>query len=261
MKPRNVIVMPAYNAAPTLERIVASIPEGVADEIIVVDDASTDETREIARRLPVTLVEHSENRGYGANQKTCYRLALERGASYIVMLHPDDQYDARMTPAALDVLSHDICDVVLGNRIRTRREALGGGMPLVKYLANRGLTFIENILSGQNLGEWHSGFRAYRRSVLETIPFDENDDGFAFDSQFLVQSVQFGFRIGDVPVPVRYFSEASTIGLAAATGYALRTGLVFGEWYLHRLGLRRSPRLSPKPAGTAGADPRSESGA
>jgi glycosyltransferase involved in cell wall biosynthesis len=256
---KTVVVMPAYNAAATLERIVDSIPAGCYDEILVVDDASRDATREVARRLPVTLFEHAENRGYGANQKTCYRLALERGADYVVMLHPDDQYDARMTPAALDVLAHDVCDVVLGNRIRTRREALDGGMPLVKYLANRGLTFVENVLTGQNLGEWHSGFRAYRRAVLETVPFEENDDGFAFDSQFLVQAVHFGFRIGDVPVPVRYFAEASTIGLAAATGYALRTGLVFAEWYAHRLRLRRSRRLLPRPTPVAApAAPREE---
>lgn len=246
--------MPAYNAELTLERIVASIPAGCADEIVVVDDASRDRTREIARRLPVTLVEHPENRGYGANQKTCYREALKRGAELVVMLHPDDQYDARMTPAALDVLHHDICDVVLGNRIRTRREALDGGMPVVKYLANRGLTFLENVLTGQNLGEWHSGFRAYRRTVLETLPFEENDDGFAFDSQFLVQAVHFGFRIGDVPVPVRYFAEASSISLGASTGYALRTGVAFAEWYAHRLRVRRSRRFLPKTGTDATAD-------
>lgn len=249
----SVIVMPAYNAEATLERIVASIPPGCADEIIVVDDASRDRTREIARRLPVTLVEHPENRGYGANQKTCYGIALEHGAEFVVMLHPDDQYDARMTPAALDVLQHDICDVVLGNRIRTRREALDGGMPWVKYLANRGLTFLENVLSGQNLGEWHSGFRAYRRSVLETLPYEENDDGFAFDSQFLVQAVHFGFRIGDVPVPVRYFDEASSISMGASTRYALRTGMTFIEWYAHRLRLRRSQRFCRKGASPAAA--------
>jgi len=251
---KTVIVMPAYNAASTLERLVASIPAGCADELLVVDDASSDDTCAIARRLPVTLVEHAENRGYGANQKTCYRLALERGATFVVMLHPDDQYDARMVPAALDVLRHDVCDLVLGNRIRSRREALDGGMPWVKYLANRGLTIIENVLTGQNLGEWHSGFRAYRRELLETVPFEENDDGFAFDSQLLLQAVHFGFRIGDLPVPVRYFAEASSIGLGAATAYALRTGLTFAGWYAHRLHLRRSRRWLPRPAAGDGAE-------
>lgn len=246
MSGRTVIVMPAYNAARTLERIVASIPDGCADEVVVVDDASRDDTLEVARRLPVSIVEHPRNRGYGGNQKTCYRTALDRGAEFVVMLHPDDQYDARLVPSAVDVLKHDICDVVLGNRIRTRREALDGGMPLVKYLANRGLTFLENVLSGQNLGEWHSGFRAYHRRVLETVPFESNDEGFVFDSQFLVQAVHFGFRIGDVPMPVRYFREASTIGLGPASLYATRTLVAFAAWYAHRLHLRRAPWLVPR---------------
>ena len=232
--------MPAYNAANTLERIVADIPAGCADEILVVDDKSGDGTVEIAQRLPVTLIRHPENRGYGGNQKTCYREALARGAEYVVMLHPDYQYDARVIPAALDILRIDICDVILGNRIRTRREALDGGMPLAKYLANRGLTIIENILAGQNLGEWHSGFRAYRRSVLETIPFTENSDDFVFDSQFLVQTVHFGFRLGDVPVPVRYLDDASSIDMRRSTVYALQTLRTFVTWYLHCAGIRQS---------------------
>jgi len=240
MAERTLIVMPAYNAANTLERIVADIPAGCADEILVVDDASRDGTVEIARRLPVTLVEHPENRGYGGNQKTCYRTALEHGADYVVMLHPDYQYDARVIPAALEILKVGVCDVILGNRIRTRAEARAGGMPWVKYLSNRGLTFIENILAGQNLGEWHSGFRAYRREVLETLPFEANSDDFVFDSQFLVQSVHFGFKVGDIPIPVRYFDEASSIGFLPAAKYAVQTMGVFAQWFAHRLGLRRS---------------------
>ena len=245
---RTVIVMPAYNAANTLERIVADIPEGIWDEILVVDDASRDSTREIALRLPVTLIEHPENRGYGGNQKTCYREALERGADFVVMLHPDYQYDARVIPAALNILRLRVCDVVLGNRIRTRAEALAGGMPWVKYLANRGLTFLENIASGQNLGEWHSGFRAYRREVLETLPFEVNSDDFVFDSQFLVQSVHFGFKVGDIPIPVRYFDEASSISLVSSTKYAFQTAGVFARWFAHRSGLWKS-RLFERPAG------------
>lgn len=232
--------MPAYNAERTLARIVAEIPPGAAEEILVVDDASTDRTVEIARELPVSLIRHPENRGYGANQKTCYEEALARGADWVVMLHPDYQYDARMIPAAVSVLRTGVCDVVLGNRIRTRAEALAGGMPKVKYFANRGLTLIENVLSGQNLGEWHSGFRAYRRSVLERIPFRGNADGFVFDSQLLVQAVHLGFKVGDVPIPVRYFDEASSISLGASTVYAVRTLWTFAVWYAHRLGLVRS---------------------
>jgi glycosyltransferase involved in cell wall biosynthesis len=243
---RTLIVMPAWNAAKTLERIVADIPTGCFDEIIVVDDASRDQTADIAARLPVTLIRHERNLGYGGNQKTCYREALARGAAYVVMLHPDYQYDARIIPAALDILRIGICDVVLGNRIRTRKEALAGGMPLAKYLANRGLTLIENVLSGQNLGEWHSGFRAYRRAVLERVPFEGNSDDFVFDSQFLLQSVHLGFKVGDLPAPVRYFDEASSIDLPASAKYALLTLWTFALWYLHRFRVTRSRLFLPK---------------
>jgi len=243
-----VVVMPAYKAARTLEQCYADIPREFVDEVIVVDDKSPDETTEVARRLPVTVIEHPENRGYGGNQKTCYRAALERGADYVIMLHADDQYDARMIPTAVGILKLGVCDVVLGNRIRTRREALDGGMPVLKYFANRGLTIIENLLSGQNLGEWHSGFRAYSRRVLESVPFERNSDDFVFDSQFLVQCVHHGFKLGDVPVPVRYFDEASSIDFRRSTIYATLTLRTFFQWYLHRLGYRNrlfDPRTGP----------------
>ncbi len=251
---RTIVVLPAYNAENTLERVFRDIPADFADEIIVVDDCSSDRTVEIARTLPVTLIEHPRNTGYGGNQKTCYRAALERGADYVVMLHADYQYDARMCRAAVDVIRMGNCDVVLGNRIRTRAEALAGGMPMVKYLANRGLTFIENVLSGQNLGEWHSGFRVYSRRVLETVPFEDNSDDFVFDSQFLVQCAHFGFRLGDLPVPVRYFDEASSIGMRSSTVYALGTMTTFARWYAHRWRVVRSPlfRSSRPPASPAG---------
>ena len=176
-----------------------------------VDDGSSDRTAEVARSLGITVIEREQNGGYGANQKTCYQHALERDADFVVMLHPDFQYDSRVAGIAVDFLKLGICDVVLGSRIRTRREALDGGMPAWKYLANRILTTVENVALGQNLGDFHSGFRAYTREVLETIPFLENSDDFVFDNQFLAQAVHFGFRIGDVPVPVRYFEEASSI--------------------------------------------------
>jgi glycosyltransferase involved in cell wall biosynthesis len=244
---RTIVVMPAYKAARTLERVYADIARDVVDEVIVVDDASPDDTREVARRLPVTLIEHERNTGYGGNQKTCYRAALERGADFVIMVHGDYQYDARMIPACVEVLRLGICDVLLGNRIRTRAEALAGGMPRVKYLANRVLTFLENLLSGQNLGEWHSGFRAYTREVLETVPFHANNDDWVFDTQFLVQAIHFGFRVGDVPVPVRYFDEASSISMRDSAEYALRSLAVFAEWHAHRLGLRRSERFEARP--------------
>ncbi len=241
-----IVVMPAYNAATTLERCLADIPREGIDEILVVDDCSRDDTRDVARRLPVTLIEHPVNTGYGGNQKTCYRWALEHGADYVVMIHADFQYDARVIPVAVGLLRLGICDVILGNRIRTRTEALAGGMPAVKYLANRTLTVLENLLTGQNLGEWHSGFRAYSRRVLETIPFECNSDDFVFDSQFLLQCVHFGLRLGDVPVPVRYFEEASSINLRRSTIYAVQTLKTFAQWYAHRAGLRRDPLFEPR---------------
>ena len=243
---RTIVVMPSYNAGRTLERVYGDIPHDLVDEVIVVDDKSPDDTVEVAKRLPVTLIEHETNTGYGGNQKTCYRTALEHGADYVIMVHGDYQYDARMIPACLEVLRLGICDVLLGNRIRTRAEALAGGMPRVKYLANRGLTFIENLVSGQNLGEWHSGFRAYRREVLERIPFERNSDDFVFDTQFLVQAIHFGFRVGDVPVPVRYFDEASSIDLKNSAIYALRSLATFASWHGHRLGLRPSPLFAAR---------------
>lgn len=241
MAERTIVVMPAYNAAGTLETTLRRIPDGACDEVIVVDDASRDETAEVAARLPVTLVRHERNRGYGGNQKTCYREALARGADYVVMVHPDDQYDARLVPAAVDILRLGVLDLVLGNRIRTRREALGGGMPRIKYLANRALTLCENMLTGQNLGEWHSGFRGYTRRLLETVPFENNSEDFVFDSQLLLQAVHFGFKVGDIPMPVRYFDEASSISLRRSTTYAVATLGSLGLWYGHRLRLRRSP--------------------
>jgi glycosyltransferase involved in cell wall biosynthesis len=243
MSERTLVVMPAYNAQDTLERTLGHLPDGCCDEVLVVDDASTDATSEIAARLPVSLVRHERNLGYGGNQKTCYREALARGADFVVMVHPDDQYDARLVPAAVEILRLGVLDLVLGNRIRTRREALSGGMPRVKYLANRGLTLVENMLTGQNLGEWHSGFRAYRRELLETVPFERNSDDFVFDSQLLLQAVHFGFRVGDIPMPVRYFEEASSISFRRASTYAMATLGALAGWYAHRLHLRRSPRF------------------
>ncbi|HNQ21723.1 MAG TPA: glycosyltransferase family 2 protein [Phycisphaerae bacterium] len=246
MSDRVIIVMPAYNAARTIERIHADIPPDCFSEVIVVDDASRDDTAPIARRLPrTTVIEHPVNRGYGGNQKTCYDEARARGADYVIMLHPDYQYDARVIPATLEILRLGICDVVLGNRIRTRREALAGRMPWQKYLANRGLSFIENVLTGQNLGEWHSGYRAYTRKVLDTIPYHRNSDDFVFDSQFLMQCVHFGFKLGDIPVPVRYFDEASSINFRRSAVYAVRTLGVLAQWYAHRLHLWRCPLFEP----------------
>src|SRR5262245_31563409 len=204
-----VAVLPAYNAELTLAATLADISVGAVDEILLVDDGSTDRTVPLAREMGLTVIQHPKNRGYGGNQKTCYRWALAQGADIVVMIHPDYQYDSRVIPHAIAIIELGICDVVLGSRIRSRAEALAGGMPKYKYLANRVLTAFENMALGQNLGDFHSGFRVYRREVLERIPFERNSDDFVFDTQFLVQAVHFGFRLGDIPVPVRYFDEAS----------------------------------------------------
>ena len=236
-KEKVIVVMPAYNAALTLKKTIDDIPAGSVDEIILVDDASNDNTVEIARRLGLTVFIHPKNLGYGANQKTCYRLALRKGADYVVMIHPDYQYDSRLLPSAIEILKLGVSDIILGNRIRTRKECLAFGMPLYKYLANRFLTIIENMALGQNLGEFHSGFRAYRRDVLETIPFDHNSDDFVFDAQFLIQAVYFGFTIGDIPIPVRYFKEASSINLWHSVNYGLQSILTVIIFYLQRMKL------------------------
>ncbi|HLB00339.1 MAG TPA: glycosyltransferase family 2 protein [Bacteroidota bacterium] len=218
-----IAVLPAYNAAHTLEATVRDIPAGAVDEIILVDDASRDDTVAVAGALGLTVIRHEVNRGYGGNQKTCYRAALERGADIVVMIHPDYQYDSRLTPHMISFLKDGYHDVMLGSRIRTRAEALAGGMPPYKYIANRGLTFLQNILTGMNLSEWHTGFRAYTRRVLETVPWEENSDDFVFDSQMMVQFVAFRFRIGEIPVPVRYHDTASSINLSRSITYGIRT--------------------------------------
>jgi len=245
---RTVAVMPAYNAAATLRHTVGDIPPGAVHEVILVDDCSRDDTAAIARELGLTVVVHERNTGYGANQKTCYRLALDAGADYIVMIHPDYQYDSRLIPVAVEILRLGICDCVLGSRIRTRRETLAGGMPLYKYLSNRFLTIVENIALGQNLGDFHSGFRAYSRKVLETIPFERNSDDFVFDSQFLAQAVAFGFKLGDIPVPVRYFAEASSINFRRSLKYGFGTLGVLARYWLNRLKITRSPLFQPREA-------------
>jgi len=244
-RPRVMAVMPAYNAATTLERTVVDIPPGSVDELLLVDDESRDDTVEVARRLGIRVIEHPENRGYGGNQKTCYTAALETDADIVVMIHPDYQYDSRVIPHLVGLIELGICDVMLGSRIRTRAEALRGGMPIWKYVSNRVLTIVENTALGQNLGDFHSGLRAYRREVLETVPFLANSDDFVFDTQFLVQCVHFGFRLGDIPVPVRYFEEASSINFRRSVRYGLSTLGVLAQYRLHRLGVARVPLFDP----------------
>jgi glycosyltransferase involved in cell wall biosynthesis len=247
-----IAVMPAYNAERTLAATLGDFPAGSVDEIILVDDGSKDRTVEIARGMGLTVIVHPENRGYGGNQKTCYQHALEHGADIVVMIHPDYQYDSRVIDYAVGFIELNICDVVLGNRIRSREEALSGGMPLYKYVCNRALTTFENVMLGQNLGDFHSGFRVYRREVLEQIPFERNSNDFVFDTQFLVQAVRFGFRLGDIPVPVRYFKEASSINFKRSLRYGFSTLGVVASYWLDRCGLRRSSLFSKKSEAAVG---------
>ena len=229
--------MPAYNAASTLRKTVEDIPQRYRENIILTDDCSQDDTVALAKELGLEVLEHSTNQGYGANQKTCYAAALERGADYVVMIHPDYQYDSRVIPFALGFLCTDICDVVLGSRIRTRKETLDNGMPLYKYFSNRCLTIIENLVLGQNLGDFHSGFRAYKREVLEKIPFHANSADFVFDTQFLAQAAYYGFRIGDIPIPTRYFPEASSINFRRSLRYGILTLGVMVQFVLRKSNL------------------------
>lgn len=243
---KTIVVLPAYNAEATIEKTIRALPPGCADDIILVDDASRDRTYEIAKSLGLKVFRHDKNRGYGGNQKTCYAEALKAGADIVVMLHPDYQYDPRVTPLMTGLIKNDICDVVLGNRIRTRAEALGGGMPPYKYLANRGLTILENFCTGQNLGEWHSGMRAYSRKVLETIRWDLNSDDFVFDTEFLVQTAHAGFRLGDIPVSARYFEEASSINFRRSTVYGLSSLYLLSRYFLHKWRVAKYPLLEKR---------------
>jgi len=220
---KTVVVLPAYNAEKTLVKTVKDIPLDFVDEIILVDDGSSDKTIALAKKLNLVVFSHENNKGYGANQKTCYKRALERGADIVVMLHPDYQYDPKLIKYLVGLIKDGYCDMALGNRIRSRKEALLGGMPAYKYFSNRFLSFCENILSGYNLSEWHTGMRAYRREVLEAIDYEKNSDDFVFDSQVLFQIIEKGYRIGEIPVPVRYFSEASSINFKRSLTYGLLT--------------------------------------
>jgi glycosyltransferase involved in cell wall biosynthesis len=239
---KKIIVLPAYNAAKTLEETIRSLPPATFDEILLVDDCSSDGTFELARRLGLRAERHPANRGYGGNQKTCYALALERGADIVVMLHPDYQYDPRVIPFMTGIIEAGVCDIVLGNRIRTRAEALAGGMPVYKYLSNRFLTGLQNLAAGQNLGEWHSGLRAYSRAALERVNWRANSDSFVFDAQFLFEAAFKGLRIGDIPVPARYFPEASSIGFGPSVAYGLGVLRAAGEFLLNRTGLLSTAR-------------------
>lgn len=235
--------MPALNAARTLARTVSAIPPGWVDEVILVDDSSTDETIELARSLPVHVIWHPHNVGYGGNQKTCYLEALQRDADVVVMLHPDGQYEPDLIPHLLEPVLRGEADMVLGSRLAEPGMARRGGMPLYKFVSNRALTAIENKVLGTNLSEMHTGYRAYSRRLLLTVPFLRNSLGFGFDSEMIMQASHLGLRIAEVPARSRYFEDASSIGLKTSIKYGLHTLWIALRLMLHRSGISRSRKF------------------
>ncbi|MGH1339436.1 MAG: glycosyltransferase family 2 protein [Aureispira sp.] len=236
-----VVVLPAYNAAETLEMTYKEIPFDLVDEVILCDDASKDHTAEVGRQLGIQhIIIHPANKGYGGNQKSLYNKALEIGADIVIMLHPDYQYTPKLIPSMVNVIGEDLYPVVLGSRI-LGKGALKGGMPLYKYIANRFLTFSQNLLVGYKLSEYHTGYRSFSREVLETINFNANDDDFVFDNEMLSQIIYAGFDIGEVTCPTKYFEEASSINLQRSIKYGLGVLAVSIKHFFNKIGLLKSP--------------------
>ena len=238
-----IVVMPARNAAKTLEATVSGIPRGWVDEIILVDDSSTDDTVELARKLPLHVVWHPHNVGYGGNQKTCYLQALQRDADVIVMLHPDGQYEPSIIGQLVAPIAAGEADVVLGSRFLIPGGAIAGGMPRWKWAANRVLTTLENKLMGTDLSELHTGYRAFSRDLLLSVPFLRNSLDFAFDSELLMQAAYFGFRFHEVPCQTKYFDEASSVSLRQGIVYGVKTLWAGTRLVLHRKGIWRSRKF------------------
>jgi glycosyltransferase involved in cell wall biosynthesis len=236
-----VVVLPAYNAEKTLRMTYNDIPKDAVDEIILVDDKSADRTITVARELGIKYFLHEKNLGYGGNQKTCYKWALDLGADVVVMLHPDYQYDPKHIPEMIEPIKAGHFDMMLGSRFLSRKAVLEGGMPFYKYLANRALTLMQNIIFGRALSEFHTGYRAYSRRVLETIPFLKNSDNYVFDSEFLAQAIYFEFEIGETYVPTRYFPDAHTPNFSKSLEYGLQTLGVAGKYLLAKWRLYTAP--------------------
>ena len=237
LKPKIIVIMPAYNAEKTVQKTYNDLPKDLISEVILIDDASPDKTVDKARKLDITVYTHSQNKGYGANQKTCYDQALKRNPDIIVMVHPDYQYDARLVGVLCEPIVNGRSDVMLGSRIQTRHQVLAGGMPLWKYFANRFLTLAENLAMGLNLSEYHTGFRAYSAHVLKTIPYPKFSDDFVFDQQILISALSYGFNISEIPVPCKYFPEASSINLSRSIKYGLLTLWTVFTYLLHQTDL------------------------
>jgi glycosyltransferase involved in cell wall biosynthesis len=239
------VVMPAYNAARTLRQTWEELPRDVVDEILVVDDHSSDATVRLARELNLTTFVHHRNLGYGRNQKTCYREALRRGADIIVMLHADYQYSPRLVTAMASMIAYGEYDLVLGSRI-LGVGALRGGMPLYKYISNRFLTFYQNISFDHKISEYHTGYRAFSREVLSTLPLEENSDDFIFDAEVLAQAIYLGYRLGEISCPARYFPEASSLNFSRSGKYGLQVLVVSLKFWLQKRGLGHFRMLNPQ---------------
>lgn len=239
-----IVVMPAYNAEKTLRQTFSELPHEYVDDVILVDDASRDRTALVARELGITTIIHSENKGYGANQKTCYREALRLGADIVVMVHPDYQYSPRLVTAIASMITSGHYDVVLASRI-LGGTARKGGMPLYKYVANRFLTLFENVMLGVKLSEYHTGYRAFSRAVLESLPLEENSDDFIFDNEMIAQVVFFGYVIGEISCPTRYFEDASSINFSRAVTYGLGVLATSIKFALQKSGMLSSPLFNP----------------
>jgi glycosyltransferase involved in cell wall biosynthesis len=239
-----IVVMPAYNAEKTIEVTYNEIPHDVIDHVILVDDDSRDYTVQLARKLGIETIVHPKNRGYGGNQKTCYTAALERGADIVVMLHPDYQYTPKLLVTLASMVAYGEYDIALGSRVLLG-GTLKGGMPLYKYISNRFLTWVENRMIGSNLSEFHTGYRAFSRKVLESLPLEENSDNFIFDNQFLVQAVYFGFNIGEVSCPTKYFKEASSISFGPSVRYGLGVLQTAWQFFAQKRGWRQYRIFAP----------------
>lgn len=239
-----IVVMPAFNAGHTLEKVYAEIPHAIVDEIILTDDKSSDETVIVSKRLGITTFEHKHNKGYGANQKTCYKAALSSGADIIVMLHPDYQYNPRLITAMASLISEGVYDVVIGSRI-LGTGAIQGGMPRYKYYANRFLTAFQNVLIGQKLSEYHTGYRAFSRQVLQTIPLIENSDDFIFDNQMMLQTLYFGFRVAEISCPTVYNKDSSSINFSRSALYGFGVLLTTVQYVVARIGVA-TPKIFSK---------------
>lgn len=240
-----IVILPAYNAEKTLEITYSEIPFDIVDDVLLVDDASSDKTADVAKSLGIKTIVHPENKGYGGNQKTCYREALKLGADIVIMLHPDYQYTPKLIPAMAYLIESGEFDAVLGSRILSG-GALKGGMPVYKYLSNRVLTLIQNILLGQKLSEYHTGYRAFKIEILERLPLAENSDDFVFDNQMLSQIIYFGYKVGEISCPAKYFPEASSINFRRSIVYGLSVLLTSIEYFSQKTGLFKFRIFSEK---------------